>query len=176
MSELHLFLQHLSQPEYVHVLLNPLPVYGMAARSFVLGVSVFKRNAKEQTAALLWIGVVSLLTWAAIQYGEKGYDRVLSMSTSADAQQWLKVHMDRATRWELAFYLPGLAALLALRSRKRWPRFSERVTLFTLLASWVSIALAAWISHAGGQVRHSEFRDGPPSADQLPKEGRSDTH
>jgi hypothetical protein len=163
MSELHLFLQHLSQPEYVHVLLNPLPVYGMAAGSFVLGVSVFKRN-------------VSLLTWAAIQYGEKGYDRVLSMSTSADAQQWLKVHMDRATRWELAFYLPGLAALLALRSRKRWPRFSERVTLFTLLASWVSIALAAWISHAGGQVRHSEFRDGPPSADQLPKEGRSDTH
>ena len=36
MSELSLLLQHLKQPEYVHVVLNHWPVEGLAAGAFAL--------------------------------------------------------------------------------------------------------------------------------------------
>ena len=38
------FFQHLSDPEYVHVLLNPIPVYGVAIGVIALVVALFFRT------------------------------------------------------------------------------------------------------------------------------------
>lgn len=169
MSDLQLFLQHLKQPEYLHILLNPLPVYGMAAGVFLLFVSLVTRRSKEQLGALLWLALMGLATWAAIHYGQRGYDRVLSMSNDA-AQAWLKVHMHRAETFAWVFYLTGLSALAAIGTGKKWPKASQGLVWATLLLAFISMNLGGWISQAGGQVRHSEFREGPPRPEQLPPE------
>ncbi len=86
MNELQQILQHLRQPEYVHVLLNPLPVYMTAG---------------------------------------------------------------------------GLLAL-ALALPWKFPKSATPLAAATLVFAAIALGIGGWISHAGGQVRHSEFRGEPP--------------
>ncbi|MBI2502412.1 MAG: hypothetical protein HYW07_04160 [Candidatus Latescibacteria bacterium] len=160
------FFQHLKQPEYLHVLLNPWPVYGMAAGAFMLLAAILAHGLKEQEVALIWLALMGGATWLAVAYGQQGYDRVLAMSNQ-EAQQWLKVHMDRAETFAWVFYATGLAALIALLARRRWPVISRYLVGLTWVLALCSTAVGGWISQAGGQVRHSEFREGPPPAEML---------
>lgn len=151
-------------------MLNPLPVYGMAAGAFLLLVSMVTRNSKEQLGALLWFVVIGFMTWAAFRYGRMGYDRVLAMS-NGEAQAWLEVHMQRAETFEWVYYATGLSALGALLSRKKRPRAAQALAWVTFLLAAASVGAGGWISQAGGQVRHSEFRDGPPTVALIRRHG-----
>jgi hypothetical protein len=159
---LSLILHHLAQPEYVHVLLNPVPVYGMAAAVFVLAAAMATRSRSSQAIGLaLVIGVV-LVSWAAFHYGGRGYDRVFAMSND-DAQKWLNLHAERATTMMWVFAAAGVGAVAALTALIRRSAWSFRLVGVVLLLSVVGVVLAGWVSQAGGQVRHSEFRTGPPA-------------
>lgn len=168
MNEFQTLLLHLKQPEYIHVLINPMPLYGMAAGAFFLVASFLRTPETDKRVALLWIVFVGMMTGLAVWYGQRGYDRVYSMSNE-DAQKWLDVHMHRAEALQYLFYLTGLSALLSLMRWKTaaWNRLLPRLTLILAI---LSVAAAGWISHAGGQVRHSEFRDGPPNDTEIPQE------
>ena len=161
MSGLHEFLQQLKQPEYVHVLLNPIPVYGTLCGILALVIGLLLRSRPAQIAALVLVILASLSAWPVSEYGERAYDRVYSMSNS-DSQKWLDAHMRRADRGVYVFYATALVAATALilplfRSRAQIP-----LALATLVLALVALAVGGWISHAGGKVRHSEFREGPP--------------
>lgn len=159
MSDLHHFLEAVQQPEYVHVLLNPIPVYGMAAGAFVLLVSLLRREDRP-VGSLLWLFIAAVLTAVAFQYGTKGYDRTFAMS-GGDAQKWLDVHVHRAESTIWLFYAVGVAALMSLIGWKK-PKFARTIAWITVLLALTASAVGGWISQAGGQVRHSEFRNGPP--------------
>jgi hypothetical protein len=156
-----MLLEHLHQPEYVHVLLNPLPVYGAATTLFVLVAALVARSRSAQMIGLLVLSLLGPATWVAVEYGEKAYDRVYSMS-NADAQAWLDVHKKRAENSQYVFYLMALTALVALIAHRRPHKSAKPLTWLALALALISVNLAAWISQAGGQVRHSEFREGPP--------------
>ncbi len=53
MTELQHMLQQLGLPEYIHVLLNPLPVYGMALGLVALAAAWISRSRAAQAIALL---------------------------------------------------------------------------------------------------------------------------
>ncbi|MCG3150127.1 MAG: hypothetical protein PCFJNLEI_03605 [Verrucomicrobiae bacterium] len=161
MDELHLLLQHLRKPEYVHVLLNPLPVYALAMGVLALGIALLMRSRPAQVVALIVVLVGSASAYPVLRYGQRGYDRVYAMSNS-DAQLWLDQHMHRAERFVFAFYLTGLLAVAALGALWKIPQAALPLAIATILIATVSIGIGGWISHAGGQVRHSEFRSGPP--------------
>lgn len=165
MGDLQLLWEHLRQPEYLHVLLNPVPVYGMAAGAFVLIVSLLWRG-RDTVAALLWLVLTAVVSGMAFHYGHAGYDRVFAMS-NPEAQEWLDVHMHRAEMLIYVFYLVGITALAALLSRRKWPAIARILEWAAVVLSLLSAGMGGWISQAGGQVRHSEFRDGPPSPAQL---------
>jgi len=166
-SEFQLILQQLKQPEYVHVLLNPLPVYGLAMGVLALVVALVLRNAPARAVALILTIVACASVWLVARYGHLGYDRVYAMS-NRDAQEWLDVHAQRAELLQYSFYLAGLVALAALVSQWKFPKATTLLTFLTLLTSVLALALGGWISHAGGQVRHSEFREGPPPQPATP--------
>jgi len=44
---------HLSKPEYVHVLLNPLPVYGLGAGVLGLVIALLLRTDKDNHAFII---------------------------------------------------------------------------------------------------------------------------
>jgi hypothetical protein len=43
---------HLSKPEYVHVLLNPLPVYGLAVATLALVIALLSKTRAVHVTAL----------------------------------------------------------------------------------------------------------------------------
>ena len=66
------FLDGLSQPEYVQVPLNPLPIYGLAAGVLALVVGLAMRSRSAQVTALVVILSCALSAWLVYQYGERG--------------------------------------------------------------------------------------------------------
>jgi hypothetical protein len=161
MSELQQILQHLRQPEYVHVLLNPLPVYMTAAGVLALALALCLRSRPAQVVGLVVVLLGCAAVWPVIEYGEAGYDRVLAMS-NADAQAWLKAHMHRAERFAPLFYVTAVLAAAAIGLPWKFPKTATPLALATLVFAAGALGVGGWISHAGGQVRHSEFRGEPP--------------
>ncbi len=167
MTELHLMLQQLRQPEYIHVLLNPLPVYGMAMGLVALVVAWIARKRAAQAVALLIVALAGVSVWPVVEFGERGYDRVYAMSNK-DAQQWLDVHATRASRAAPVFYAVAVLAVATVLVPWKFPKTNNVLLAITLAMALVALGLGGWISHAGGQVRHSEFREGPPP-EQVPQ-------
>lgn len=155
--------QDLSQPEYIHVLINPFPVYGLTMGIIGLIIGLLQRNRPAQIATLALILLSGAIAWPVVHYGEEGYDRVLSMADD-QGQAWLKVHEHRADQLAWSFYvLAGLAAA-AIFGPIKWPKSALTLSFVTLLVSFVVLGMGGYIAHAGGKIRHREFRNEPAPA------------
>ncbi len=149
------------QPEYVHVLINPLPIYGLAMGWIGLIVAFFLRSRPAQIATLALVLISAASAWPVYEFGEEGYDRVLSM-TDDDGQAWLDEHQHRAEQLIYFFYaLAGLSAL-ALALPIKWPKTSTSLLLTTIFVGVMVLGMSGYIAYAGGKIRHKEFRTEPP--------------
>ena len=150
-------LQDLSRPEYIHVLINPLPVYGLAMGCLGLVVAVMLRSRRAQIATLAIILVTAASAWPVKEFGEQAYDRVLSM-TDADGEAWLKVHEHRADQVIYVFYALAALAVAAILVPIKWPRTATMLAVAALILGVVTLGAGGYIAYAGGKVRHREFR------------------
>src|SRR6266513_4332063 len=159
---MNIFLQHLNSPEYMHVLLNPVPVYGLAIGVVGLLLAVIARNRTGIVIVLVLVFLSGLSAWPTYHYGEAAYDRVKAMADTA-GDQWLDEHMARGEKMIWLFYaLAGLAAI-GVGAVLKWPRTSFAITVGTLVLSGVTLGTGGYIAYAGGHVRHREFRfEAPP--------------
>ncbi len=72
MISFELLKQHLSEPEYLHVLLNPLPVYGLFLGALALGIAIISRSRAAHVTALAIIFVSAGSAWPVKILGEQG--------------------------------------------------------------------------------------------------------
>jgi hypothetical protein len=154
------FSQELSQPEYIHVLINPLPVYGLTMGVIALIFALILRSRPAQILALGLIFLSGAVAWPVIHYGEEGYDRVLSM-TDEQGEAWLKVHEHRADQLGWSFYVLAAVAAVTIFAPMKWPWSTVVLTSLTLVVSLCVLGIGGYIAHAGGKGRHREFRIGP---------------
>jgi hypothetical protein len=158
------FLQTLQrQPEYVHVLLNPLPIYGLAMAWIGLLIAFFLRSRPAQIATLVLVLLSAGAAWPVYEFGEQGYDRVLSMSDDA-GQAWLDEHQHRAEQLIYFFYALAALSAIAIVLPVKWPKTSAPLVIGTILLGAVVLGMSGYIAYAGGKVRHKEFRTEPPPA------------
>lgn len=159
----------LQQPEYIHVLLNPLPVYGLLTGLIGLVLAIILRSRRAQIATLALVIISSASAWPVYEYGEEGYDRVLSM-TDEDGGAWLDEHMRRAEELIWMFYvLAGLSAVAILVPIK-WPNSSLPLAAAVVLLGAITLGSGVYIAYAGGRVRHREFRNQPAPQKQSESE------
>jgi len=158
-------LGHLNQPEYVHVLLNPLPIYGLSLGALALVAALILRNRRADIVALIIILVGALSTIPVAHYGDAGYDAIEATS-SDEAAAWLDAHGQRAVESMKAFYALIALSLAALLVPWKWPRSARILNILTLALTIFDFALAGWIGYAGGQAMHREFR-GPNPPEPL---------
>jgi hypothetical protein len=167
-AEWRVLLSHLEQPEYWHVLINPIPIFGSAFGALLLLVALWRRSADIRLIGLSVVLVTGVIVFPTVKVGQRAYDRIFE-TIPLEAQEWLDVHMERAEKFQYVFYLGAVLSLATLIAQRRRPELVDKLTKATLGATALSAALAGWIAHAGGQVRHEEFRMGPPSASSLQK-------
>jgi hypothetical protein len=126
-----------------------------------LVIALIQRSRTATVATLALVFLSALSAWPVSEYGEKAYDRVLTM-TDDDGRAWLEEHQHRADNLIVSFY--GLAALaaIALVAPLKWPKSSVALALAVLLSGCVVLGMGGYIAYAGGKIRHREFRNEPP--------------
>jgi disulfide bond formation protein DsbB len=154
-------LRDFRQPEYLHVLLNPLPVYGLAMGLVGLIVAYFLKSRPAQIVALIIVLITAASALPVFLLGEQAYDRVLSMSDEP-GHAWLNEHMDRGEDLVWFFYALAILAAVALFAPRKWPRSTTPLVIAVILLSIVTLACGGYIAYAGGKIRHREFRNVPP--------------
>jgi hypothetical protein len=145
------------KPEYIHVLLNPLPAYGlMVGIAVLLSGFVFKHPVLRATGLII-VAVCTAAAWPVLYFGQHGYNSLYTQ-IDTESQQWLDIHMSRAERFIYVFYATAALAIVGLLCLKKSSRTAAALGAATLLASFGCLGVGAWIARAGGEVSHSEFR------------------
>jgi hypothetical protein len=154
-------LRDLRQPEYLHVLLNPIPVYGLAIALFGLIAATYLGSRGGQLTALVLVFACAISAWAVVRQGDLAYNPVLSMADEA-GQAWLKAHVHRADNLIFLYYALAALAAAAIFVPKKSPRTARPLVFATMLLAFVSLGAGTYIAYAGGKIRHREFRNTPP--------------
>jgi hypothetical protein len=159
-------LRDFQQPEYLHVLLNPLPVYGLGIGLFGLVASLYLGTRGGQVTALILVFACAAAAWPVAHYGEGAESRVLALADEESAA-WLKVHAHRAESLIYLFYSLALLSAAAIFVPKKWPHTARSLVWATLVLGMVSLGAGSYVASAGGKIRHREFRSTlpPPTAE-----------
>src|ERR1700736_3596337 len=105
-----ILLRDLRQPEYVHVLINQLPILGLAMGCLGLIVALLLRSRSAKIATLVIVLISAASAWPTYEFGEDAYDPVLTM-VDEPGRAWLEAHKARAEQFIYYFY--ALAVLSA---------------------------------------------------------------
>ena len=154
------FLRGLRQPEYVHVLLNPLPVYGLLVSWIALIAALISKSRRARIVTLILVFVTSISAWPVYEFGEQGYDRVLAM-TDDDGHAWLDEHQERAEKVIYIFYALAALSVAAILVPLRWAKSSVPLAVAVVLLGATALGSGYYIGYAGGKIRHREFRNEP---------------
>ncbi|MFN2623260.1 MAG: hypothetical protein ABR611_10475 [Chthoniobacterales bacterium] len=169
------FFQHLRDPEYMHVLLNPLPVYGLSIAVLALALAIVFRSRAAVIVALIVIIISGMSAWPVLSYGQAAYDGIKSMSDPA-GEQWLDEHMARGEQLIYAFYFLAALAAAGILLPYKWPRSAGPLAIATLAFGAATLGIGGWISYAGGHIRHKEFRFEPPPPPRKEHEHGAEMH
>jgi glucan phosphoethanolaminetransferase (alkaline phosphatase superfamily) len=154
-------LRDLRQPEYIHVLINQMPLIGLAMGciGLIIALSLRSRAAKIATLAIVMISAAS--AWPTYEFGEQSYNPVLTM-IDEHGQAWLEEHKTRAEQFIYYFYALAALSAVAIAAPIKWKKSSMPLAVAVLLLGFVVLGMGAYIGYAGGKIRHREFRNEPP--------------
>ena len=162
-------LRDLQQPEYIHVLLNPLPVYGLLIGLLGLVIALLLKSRPAQITTLILVLISSASAWPVYEFGQQGYDRVLSMADEA-GQAWLDEHRERGEDLIWIFYALVALSAIAIAAPIKWPKSSLPLAVAVILLGAVTLGSGAYIAYAGGRIRHREFRNESPPPKRSERE------
>lgn len=143
---------------HLHLLLNHLPILGTLF-AFVLGLyGALRRQPDVVRAALLALVVTGIGSVAALRTGEGAEDAVEHLPGVSESI--LHEHEEAAESANIAAILLAVAALGVLVWRRTKPDIGTPATAVVLAGALVVFGLMARVGNLGGQVRHTEIRDG----------------
>lgn len=167
-----ILLRDLRQPEYVHVLINQLPILGLALGCVGLIVALLLRSRSAKIATLVVVLISAASAWPTYEFGEDAYDPVLTM-VDEPGRAWLEAHKARAEQFICYFYALAVLSAAAIVAPIKWKKSSVPLALAVLLFGFVVLGIGGYIAYAGGKIRHREFRNTPPPPPKPSPEQRA---
>jgi hypothetical protein len=160
----------LDQPEYLHILLHPLPVLGLAVAVVALILAHIFKGQGAVTISLLLVALTAASAYFVYESGE-GAEHRLEDTLDEESNAWLDEHHERTEVGIYMFYVTAFVAVVAMIARPIVPGFARGMTWATLALACISILAGSWIGYAGGRINHPELRDEPaalqPSTDEV---------
>lgn len=147
----------LPSPEYLHVLLNHLPITGLIIASLGLLLSLAIRNSSAQVCALALVFVCAGSVWPVYLTGKAAYRNIRRIADEP-GMDYLDEHLDRAERLVIVYLPTMLLAMAALVIPRFEPAARAALGWVILACAAIAVAAGVWIAEAGGKVRHPEFR------------------
>lgn len=122
-----------------------------------LAIALWLKSRVAQVVALWVILACALSIWPVMVTGQSSYKVIRGAADDAGVD-WLDVHLERAERAAWIFYVLAATAAAALGFPEKWPRSAAPLTHLTFLLAAVALTAGAYVAHAGGKIRHPEFR------------------
>jgi hypothetical protein len=149
--ELTTLWQNIRDPEYLHLLLEPLPLYGLGIGLTFVIVSLVFGELKSRMLALAIICVSCASVWHYTELRDQATPRILA-TRSPDYAPLIQEQTQRRKDWSWPYYVQALLSLTAIvttRHPKGRPLLLVVVILGTLLF-WFSI----WVHKKECEVYH----------------------
>ena len=150
---------------HIHLIVNHVPIVGSLFALVLLGAGLLRKNETLTQAGLVAVLAAGLLCLPAQLTGEGAAKIVQDMPRVSRAL--IQAHEAAA---ELGFWVLEGAAALALFGLLLLKNHSPKarlLALLTLLAAGLSFGLLARAGNLGGQIRHTEIREGFGTPDEL---------
>ena len=161
-------LELLEDPAYRHILINHLPVTGLAVAWITLVGAMLLRHRAALFAALALVAVMAGSIFPVISVGEEAYPFVYD-TLDGDGQAWLDHHTYVTDTWAPVLYADAAFALLAIGLGARRERWLPGGALGVALVTLVAIGAAATIAETGGKIKHADFRLSDPPVHDTPE-------
>lgn len=144
----------------IHLAINHLPIAATLFGVLILiGGMLVKSDMVKKTGLILLIAA-GLLTIPAVVSGENAEEIVENMSIGEDLHDIIHEHeeMAESARWvSLGVSLLAILAFYFTHAKKAPAKI---FTILTLIAGLGSVLYLANVGSSGGEIRHTESRDG----------------
>lgn len=140
---------------HVHLLVNHVPFLGITAGLIILVIAMIKKSEEMKKLSLGFLIVSSLFLIPTYFSGENSEEKVEHLAGVSESI--IEKHDDAAKSSMVLGGLLGALALLAVFLKEK----KQRVTLTGILVVGIlAEASIANTANLGGQIRHTEIRDG----------------
>jgi len=150
---------------HIHLIVNHLPIAGSLFALVLLGVGLLRKNITLTQAGLVAVLAAGVLCLPAHLTGQGAASIVQDMPRVSRAL--IQNHAEAA---EQSFWVLETAAALALFALLLLKNAAPRARLVAVLA-WAAVGLSfgllAQAGYLGGQIRHTEIREGFGTPDEL---------
>lgn len=153
--------------EHVHVMINHLPIHGLAIALLALAGAMVIRSRPAQLIALALTVFCSAMVMLVSYTGNQAFDAVIALTDDAGTE-WLDEHSRRAGLAGWVYYAAATFGMAAIFFPLRWPRSTVPLAAVTLALGAAALLGGGWTARAGGQIRHPELREEAPAAVTSP--------
>lgn len=148
---------------HLHMIVNHLPLFAALAAVLLLGAGLAAKNSALARAGILACVLAGIGTWAAVFSGERAED--WANDKPGVTEGVIEEHEEAAETTRYAAFPLGALALVALFWRTGPQRGLQLVLLLLALAT---TGLTGQAANLGGQIRHTEIREGAPEPGSTP--------
>ena len=150
-QELQGLWQGMRDPEYLHLLLEPVPLYGLAAGLLVLLVAHFSGEAKSRWLALVLLTASCASVWPYQELRRQATPRILATRDPA-LGPFIRDQTERRESCNWAYYL--VAGLGAVTMAARMAGKGKYLLGITALAASLLLCLSVWLHQKECEVYH----------------------
>jgi hypothetical protein len=139
-------------PEHLHLAINHSPLYAETFAFFLLLIGTIRRNRTLVTTGLVVAIIAGICGSAAYWSGDEAADVLSKANIPGVDPQTIGLHELAAKFGLAATAITGVAAMAALRWRRRWLEI-----VIVILALW-SVTVIVRVALLGGRIHHPEVR------------------
>ena len=151
------YLDLLADPAYRHMLLNHVPVVGLAVALVALAAGLVLRQRVAIFIGLALVMLTSGMAFPIAQFGDAAYPAIYD-TLNGHGRAWLDHHAEVAETWLPLLLGNAALALLAIGLGTQKKQLLNPAAILVLLMTVGSLVAVSSIARSGGQIQHPEFR------------------
>ncbi len=143
---------------HVHLIINHFPVVGSLGGVLLLVYALIRKSEEVKMVSLGVFVLIALVTFPVFFTGEAAQHVIKNLPGVTDT--YIGRHEEMADLSIVLMEILGVLALTGLVLLKRLGAIPKLVVLLVLVMSLITAAVVGFTANLGGQIRHTEIRDG----------------
>jgi uncharacterized membrane protein len=144
----------------IHLAINHLPVAATIFGVLILLIGMIAKSDGASNTGLLLLVAGALLILPTFHTGEEAEEIVENLALGEETHDYIHEHEEEAesARW-LSFGV-GFLALIAFYFKRQKRSPAKLFSFLALLGGFGSMVYLGLVANSGGQIRHTEAREG----------------